>query len=110
MELKERLKARLQITSDDEDVLLTELLGDAISLYATIRYPTSNCPTDEDGEIFIEAKYISWVLRCAVEMYSKMGGEGQIGHIELGVNRSFDSGTVSQSLLNEITPVCGVAQ
>jgi len=86
------------------------LLGDAKGLYATKRYPTSNCPTDKDGEIIVEAKYLSWVLRCAVEMHSKGGGEGQTGHIELGVHRSFDSGTVSQSLLNEITPVCGVAQ
>ena len=46
-------------------------------------------------------------LRIAVELFSKMGAEGQTQHQENGVNRTWEAGDVSPSLLRQIVPVCG---
>lgn len=46
-------------------------------------------------------------LRVAVELFSKMGAEGQMSHQENGVMRTWEDGDVSPSLLRQIIPVCG---
>lgn len=46
-------------------------------------------------------------LKIAVELYSKMGAEGQIAHDENGVKRTYEAGDVSNSLLRQITPLVG---
>jgi hypothetical protein len=46
-------------------------------------------------------------LQIAVELYSKMGAEGQTDHSESGISRSFESASVSPSLLRQIIPVAG---
>lgn len=46
-------------------------------------------------------------LRVAVELFSKMGAEGQMSHQENGVMRTWEAGDVSPSLLRQIIPVCG---
>jgi hypothetical protein len=110
MELLERTKIRLQIEGEKEDNLLTELVNGAIELYLSLRYPTTEYPVDDDGDFVVEKKYEGWVVRAAVEMYAKIGAEGQIGHFEGGINRMYESGSLSISLLREITPVAGIAR
>lgn len=46
-------------------------------------------------------------LRVAVEIFSKMGAEGQTMHTENGVSRTWEAADVSPSLLRQIIPVCG---
>ena len=46
-------------------------------------------------------------LRIAVELFNKMGAEGQIAHDENGIKRTWEAGDVSPSLLKAIIPVCG---
>jgi hypothetical protein len=46
-------------------------------------------------------------LRIAVELFSKMGAEGQVAHDENGVKRTWEAADVSPSLLKHIIPVCG---
>ena len=46
-------------------------------------------------------------LRIAVEMFGKMGAEGQTEHDENGIKRKWESADVSPSLLRQIIPVCG---
>lgn len=46
-------------------------------------------------------------LRMAVELFNKMGAEGQTEHAENGVTRKWEAGDVSPSLLRLIVPVCG---
>jgi hypothetical protein len=42
-----------------------------------------------------------------VELFSKMGAEGQTAHNENGINRTYESAGVSNSLLRRIVPICG---
>jgi hypothetical protein len=46
-------------------------------------------------------------LRMAVELFNKMGADGQITHTENGIMRTWEAGDVSPSLLRQIVPVCG---
>ena len=112
-ELLERLKHRiLPATAPDEQ--LNEMLKSATALYLRLRYPYSPYPTVEidngEGNITVEpatSDYENdWILRAAVEMFSRIGAEGQLAHSENSISRTFDSGTVSASLRNEVRPVC----
>lgn len=46
-------------------------------------------------------------LRIAVELFSKMGAEGQTEHAENGITRKWEAADVSPSLLRMVVPVCG---
>ncbi len=46
-------------------------------------------------------------LQIAVELFSKMGAEGQTAHNENGINRTYEAADVSPSLLKRIVPKCG---
>jgi hypothetical protein len=46
-------------------------------------------------------------MQIAVELYSKMGAEGQTAHGENGISRSYESASVSPSLLRQIMPIAG---
>lgn len=50
------------------------------------------------------------LLQCEVAAYliNKRGAEGQTGHSENGISRSYENGDVPESLLSAITPMCGV--
>ena len=76
------------------DALLQYYLDSASDLICELRY------TD-----VMEAKYSNVQLQIAVEMYNKAGAEGQTGHNENGIARSYEVGDVSPSLLSKITPV-----
>ena len=46
-------------------------------------------------------------LQIAVELFSKMGAEGQTAHGENGISRSYEAADVSPSLLKRIVPLVG---
>ena len=46
-------------------------------------------------------------LQIALELFAKMGAEGQTAHSENGINRTYEAADISPSLLRRITPVCG---
>jgi hypothetical protein len=52
----------------------------------------------------IETKYLTIQIRMAVEMFNKIGAEGQIGHSENGIARTYEKADISDSLLSKITP------
>ena len=49
-------------------------------------------------------------LQCDVACYllNRRGSEGQISHSENGINRSYESADVPESMLNEVIPHVGV--
>lgn len=109
-ELIDRLKVRLEIAENDEDALLKEMIEDATSLFLSLRYSTTSPPVSEtDGKPIVEKHYHNWILRCAAEMYSKMGAEGQVSHSENSIKRVWESGSISDSLRAEVVPLIGFA-
>lgn len=87
-------------TADRE--LLSILVDQAEGIVLNKRYPFG---PPEGATIPPQYEHIQ--LQIAVELFSKMGAEGQTAHDENGINRTFESADVSPSLLRRIVPVCG---
>ena len=85
-----------------KDDLLTYLLEQAEAIVLNKRYPFGA----PEGAT-IPAAYESIQLRIAVELFAKMGAEGQTEHAENGVTRKYESADVSPSLLKAIVPIVG---
>jgi hypothetical protein len=96
----ERLKIR--ITEKVTDAELEDILESAKAVILSRRFPFSEWPAE------IEGKYKDLQIRIAVEMFNKLGAEGETAHSENGVSRSYSSASVSEELLREITPKVGV--
>ena len=49
-------------------------------------------------------------LQCEIANYllNRRGSEGQLVHTENGINRSYESADIPESMLSEIIPYCGV--
>ena len=85
-----------------ETELLSILVEQSEGIVLNKRYPFG-----VPNEATVPAQYEHIQLQIAVELYSKMGAEGQTAHNENGINRTFESADVSPSLLRRIIPVCG---
>ena len=50
------------------------------------------------------------ILQCEIAAYllNKRGAEGETSHSENGISRSYENADVPESMLNVITPYCGV--
>ena len=61
---------------------------------------------DTDNEV--PARYE--ILQCEIATYllNKRGAEGQTGHSENGISRSYESADVPESMLSSVIPFCGV--
>ena len=96
-------RLRIRITGNDiEDKELEDILESAKAVILSRRFPFGEYPVD------IEPKYKDLQIRIAVEMFNKIGAEGETAHSENGVSRTYSSGSVSEELLREITPMVGV--
>lgn len=96
-------KLKVLISPDTAtDLLLFDLLDQAEGIILNRRYPFG-APEDATLSAFHEQIQI----RMAVELFNKMGAEGQTVHEENGIKRTWEAGDVSPSLLKAIVPVCG---
>lgn len=82
--------------------LLSVLLEQAEGIVLNKRYPFG----PPEGAI-VPTFYEHIQLQIAVELFSKMGAEGQTAHNENGISRTYEAADVSPSLLRRIVPVCG---
>lgn len=83
------------------DDLLLYLLEQAEGICLNRRYPFG---APEGASLSPLHEQIQ--LRVAVEIFSKMGADGQLSHQENGVMRTWEAGDISPSLLRAIVPVC----
>lgn len=99
MTVLERLMLR---TGETDDQLLSDIIESAKSAILTRRFPYHELPEE------VPAQYADLQFRIAMDLYNKIGAEGQTGHSENGVSRTFESSWISQQLLQEVTPLVGV--
>lgn len=96
-------KLKLLISPDTaSDDLLQALVEQAEGIVLNQRYPFG---APEGATVPTAYEHIQ--LQIAVELFSKMGAEGQTAHGENGISRTYESADVSPSLLKRIVPVCG---
>lgn len=87
-------KLRLLVGDQESDDILNYYLDCASEAICNIRNSSA-----------VESKYLNAQIKIAMELYSKYGAEGQTGHSELNISRSYESADISPSLLASITPV-----
>lgn len=95
----ERLRRRVP---EEQDILLLEdLLESAKEIILSVRYPFGTWPET------MPRQFEQTQLDIAVDIYNRMGAEGQTGHSENSVSRTWGSEWVSKELLQRITPLAG---
>lgn len=99
MTVLERLKLR---TGEADESLLNDIVESAKDAILLRRFPYQEWPE------VIPAQYVDLQFRIAMDLYNKIGAEGQTGHSENGVSRTFESSWISDQLLQEVTPLVGV--
>lgn len=101
---EEKIKRLAVLISPDtaDSELLAILVEQAEGIVLNRRYPFG---PPEGATVPTQYEHIQ--LQIAVELFSKMGAEGQTAHNENGINRSYESADVSPSLLKRILPICG---
>lgn len=97
----ERLRALISPDTAPDELLLY-LLEQSEGICLNRRYPFG---APEGATLSPLHEQIQ--LRVAVELFTKMGAEGQTMHIENGVSRTWEAADVSPSLLKNIVPACG---
>ena len=104
MTREEKLAKFSVLISPEEanDELMEVLLDQAGAIVLNRRYPFGIPELAE-----VPAAYEHIQLQIAVELFAKMGAEGQTAHNENGVNRTYEAADVSPSLLKRIIPVAG---
>jgi hypothetical protein len=101
MEKAERLATLISPDTASPD-LLTILLGQAEGIVLNKRYPFG---VPENATV--PAAYEHIQIQIALELFTKMGAEGQVEHTENGISRKFEAADVSPSLLRRIVPLVG---
>jgi hypothetical protein len=100
----EQLKSLLDISGTDEDALLLTLLSISAQKILDRVYPYDSTVTE------VPNRYAMKQVEIAVYLYNKRGAEGQTSHSENGINRTYESADVPESLMRGITPHVGVIQ
>lgn len=101
----EKLTLLKNMYGDSEDeAVLTAYLSIAAGTVLKRLYPFDETKTEND----IPAKYHTTQVNIANYLLGKRGAEGEIKHNENGIERTYESGDVPESMLKDIIPYCGV--
>ena len=96
-------KKRIEPDTASDD-LLSELLEQAGAIVLNRRFPFGY-PVDT----VVPLQYARLQIAIAIELFNKRGAEAQTAHSENGINRTYEAGDISPSLLKQIIPmVAGV--
>ena len=94
-----RLKRR---TNEPDEAILEDCLESAKAAIMARRYPFQEWPEE------LESRYLDLQFRCALDLYNRIGAEGQLSHGENSISRAWESSWISEPLLQEVTPVAKV--
>lgn len=97
-----KLKNRIGPEYVPSDSLLEDILDFAGKVIINRRYPYREDVTE------VPSRWEPLQIDIAMEIYSKMGAEGQTSHSENGIARAYENAGISKSKLEEITPYVGV--
>lgn len=92
-------KLRRMVGADvSEDQLLLLYLADAEAVICNRLYPMDDTPRP------MPERYTAKQIEIAVYLYNKRGAEGEISHNENGINRTYESAAIPDSMLRDIIP------
>lgn len=96
---------KLTILVEDKDAdneRLSIYLDIAKTIILNKAYPYGNQPDD------VPSKYEHVQLNVATYLYNKRGAEGETQHNENGINRTYESASVPESMLREVVSFVGL--
>lgn len=99
VEKKEMVKA---MTEETNDSTVSAYLGIAGNKICRKAYPFDPTVTE------VPEQYHFLQVEIAVYLLNKRGAEGESGHSENGISRTYENGDVPPSMLRQIVPMCGV--
>lgn len=101
--MDEKIDVLRTLLGDEPDTfLLTTFLKISAQKILDRAYPYNPEITE------VPKRYEMKQIEIAVYLYNKQGAEGQIVHNENGINRTYESSDVPESLMRGITPYVGV--
>lgn len=92
-----QLEALKTIVEETDDNVLTVCLNLAGQAIANRCYPF-------DPEKPVPFKYYARQIEIAAYLINKQGAEGETQHNENGINRSYESASIPESMLKDIVP------
>ena len=101
----QRLKTR---TGSTDETLLSDMLYSAKVAILTRRFPYKGFTEAEMDSAALEGQYCDLQFRIALDLYNKIGAEGEMEHTANGIKRVYESSWISDQLLSEVIPICGV--
>ena len=102
MRIFDRVKLRTG-ADDSENDLVDEICTEAEEIFLRHRYPNA---VNRPNQVYAQDEGI--VVLMAVDIYNKIGAEGERSHSENGVSRTYSGDLVSKDILSMIVPYCGV--
>lgn len=103
METSEKLMELRAITeADDDDSVLLAYLRQAEDVILNRLYPYLDGVTFD--QLSIPPRYQYKQVRIAAYLLNKRGAEGEVQHVENGVNRKYNASDVPSDLLADIIP------
>ena len=103
MSITEKIdELRGMIDTEEDDSTLLAYLRIAESAVLERKYPYDPCV------VCVPSRYEGRVLEIAAYLLNKRGAEGQTSHSENGVSRTYESASIPESMLSDITPCVGV--
>lgn len=95
-----RLEILENDTDDSKDEVFKVMLENAKNVALNTLFPYNK----EIEELPDGNRYRVWQVRCAIELYNKLGNANVMSYSENGLSVSFLSGLVSSSLMAELGP------
>lgn len=86
-------------------------IGESIlSVYLDIAHQTilNKVYPYDNSKTTIPAKYETLLLEIACYLINKRGAEGELSHNENGINRTYESSSIPESMLKDIVPFVSV--
>lgn len=90
------------ITGETDEAVINVYLDIAGQKIIARAYPFRGDVSD------VPDKYKTLQCEIAAYMLNKRGAEGQTGHSENGINRTYENADVPASMMSIIVPECGV--
>ena len=103
-QIEQLYRMRLEIlnssTDASKDEVFKEMLKDAKVVALNTLFPYNKEKTELPNNI----RYMDWQVRCAIELYNKIGSSNVQAYSENGLSVTFLTGLISKQLINELGP------
>lgn len=102
MTKSQKLETLKTLTKEANEELLLTFLSIAGDRIVNKAYPYTT------KQKSVPLKYHSLQIEIALYLYNKQGAEGETSHSENGISRSYESGSVPDSMLSSVVPFVSV--